>query len=373
MVSDPIDRQRLMALYEQRLAADPGSRAFLPLAELYRRDARHQDARRILEAGLGRHPGLRLGPGGPGPGPPGPGRGRPAPGRSSRGCVSAIRTTSSRCGCWRRRPRTATTGPASSSISSASCGSSRRTSRRSPGSRPPATTVAADLAGRARAGAGGGGRERRAVVPGDTVGGVVTLTLADLYLRQGYTDRARELLSRMAAAEPDREDVRERLVRLARGRSLAGGARGRTSLRRRTAGERLGRAPAVRVLAGARERGLAAARGGPSLPSVDPDAIHWAITSDQNRHSQKGRQRGGHDQFPHGLHDPFQERSVVHRGIPSRQARQGRRLRAHQAQERDQRQGRRGDLPRPARRWTRCASSAATTSTSTTTASSTPS
>ncbi len=48
--------QPKIADLEKRLAADPASRLFLPLAEAYRAAGRLADAERVLRAGLVRHP-----------------------------------------------------------------------------------------------------------------------------------------------------------------------------------------------------------------------------------------------------------------------------------------------------------------------------
>ncbi|MBU2503187.1 tetratricopeptide repeat protein [bacterium] len=45
-------------------------------------------------------------------------------------------------------------------------------------------------------------------------GDLATMTLVDIYLAQGYTDKALAVLRRMAAAAPHRDDVRRRLVEL---------------------------------------------------------------------------------------------------------------------------------------------------------------
>jgi predicted Zn-dependent protease len=236
MFSDPTDRQRLMALYEQRLAADPASRAFLPLAELYRRDARPEDAREMLEAGLVRHPGfvsalvalaqvlLDLG--------------------DDTGAQDVLARVVARdpenlvalrlqaaaaeddenwLGAIAHLERIVRLETADfEAVARLQTARNRLTNQSLPPEAAPAPAL-----------------ETAAVVPGDTVGAVVTLTLADLYLRQGYTDRARELLSQMAANDPGREDVRERLIRLTQAEAPSGEPTG-TIVRRRTSGERQG-------------------------------------------------------------------------------------------------------------------------------------
>lgn len=239
MVSDAIDRRRLIELYERRLAADPGSRAFLPLAELYRAEGRHFDARRVLETGLVRHPdfvsamvalaqvnmdlaeeaqGLALF--------------ERVVGRDPdnlvalRGLAALAENRADWPGTCRYLERVVRLDAAD--VESAARYEAAR--RRVMDGPEDSTTASAPVAA--------------AVVPqpplpqamANPIGGVVTLTLADLYLRQGYIERARVLLDRMAAAEPNRQDVQERLERLAR-TEAAGPAAG-VFARRRTASER---------------------------------------------------------------------------------------------------------------------------------------
>jgi tetratricopeptide (TPR) repeat protein len=238
MVFDPIDRQRLVALYEQRLAADPGSRAFLPLAELYRREARHQDARRVLETGVGRHPAfvsalvalaqVLLDQSEDD-------RARDVLAQVSqrdpdnlvalRLLAAAAENAADWAGVVQHLERVVRLEPAD--FEAVARLRAARAKVEAASATAPAPVPAAAAASVVALG------------PGDTVGGVVTLTLADLYLRQGYTDRARELLVRMAAADPDREDVRERLVRLARS-DASPAVPGGMAPRRGLAGERSG-------------------------------------------------------------------------------------------------------------------------------------
>lgn len=56
MAHPPVPPDRIESL-ESRLAADPGSLLFVPLAEAYRRVGRLEDAERVLRDGLDRHPG----------------------------------------------------------------------------------------------------------------------------------------------------------------------------------------------------------------------------------------------------------------------------------------------------------------------------
>jgi thioredoxin-like negative regulator of GroEL len=237
MVADPIDRQRLMALYQQRLDADPASRVFLPLAELLRRDGRHAEARLLLEAGRQRHPGF----------------------------ISALVALSQvlldlgdETGAREILDQVATRDPdnlvalrlqaaaaANRDDWPAAVAHLERIARLDPGD-----VVAIDRLQAAR-------ESLAATVPAAAVqeasteaatateataeaaGGVITLTLADLYLRQGYTERARELLTAIAAAHPDREDVRERIRRLDHAEATPGPP-DQPLLRRRMTGERTG-------------------------------------------------------------------------------------------------------------------------------------
>jgi tetratricopeptide (TPR) repeat protein len=51
-----MDINKQIAYYEHKCELNPGSRAFAPLADLYRRAGRFDDAFRLLEAGLAAHP-----------------------------------------------------------------------------------------------------------------------------------------------------------------------------------------------------------------------------------------------------------------------------------------------------------------------------
>lgn len=238
MVADPIDRQRLMALYQQRLDADPGSRVFLPLAELLRREARHEDARRLLEAGLQRHPGfvsalvalaqvlLDLGEEGSAEEVLVQVTGRdPDNLVALRLLAAAAENRDDWPAAVTHLERIAHVDPADvSAVDRLLAARERVTTPALAAPTPPAVVIP--------------GAATTEISATDGAGGVLTLTLADLYLRQGYTERARELLTAIAEAHPDREDVRERIRRL----DQAGAAPGpdQPVLRRRTAGERSG-------------------------------------------------------------------------------------------------------------------------------------
>ena len=236
MVSDPITRRRLMVLYEQRLAADPASRAFLPLAELYRGEGRSADARLLLEAGIARHPEfvsalvvlaqvlLDMG--------------------NETGAEEVLARVIARDPENIVALRLLAAAAENGENWRAAVGHLEQIVRFEP-----ADCEAVARLQEARKRINGKDLSAKAAtlpspdptggVAGETFGGVVTLTLADLYIRQGYTDRARELLLRMAADEPDREDVRERLARLAEAGDPAGAPAGGPA-RRRTSGERQG-------------------------------------------------------------------------------------------------------------------------------------
>ena len=51
-----MDVDKQIAYYEHKCELNPDSRAFAPLADLYRRAGRFDDAFRVLEAGLAAHP-----------------------------------------------------------------------------------------------------------------------------------------------------------------------------------------------------------------------------------------------------------------------------------------------------------------------------
>ncbi len=234
MVSDPVARQRLMALYEQRLAADPSSRTFLPLAELYRLETRPEDARLLLEAGLARHPEfvsaqvvlaqvlLDLGD---------EARAQEVLARvvardpenlvALRLLASAAVNREDWAGVVEHLEQIVRLEPTDREAVARLLSARNKLSDKTLAESPAATAP----------------REKIGTTIGDVVGGVFTLTLADLYIRQGYTERARELLLRMAADEPDREDVRERLARLDQMEGSAGTPAAAVA-RRRTSGER---------------------------------------------------------------------------------------------------------------------------------------
>lgn len=246
MVADPIDRQRLMALYQQRLDADPSSRVFLPLAELLRREARHEDARRLLEVGLERHPGfvsalvalaqvlLDLGD----EARAGDALAQVA-GRDPDNLVvlrlqaAAAENRDDRPAAVSLLERIVRLDPGDFATVGRLLAARERLAAALPTAPPPAVTADVASADATTVDA------TTVDLAGEAVGGVVTLTLADLYLRQGHTDRARELLLAIAEAHPDREDVRERLLRLERAEAAVD-VPDQPLLRRRTAGERFG-------------------------------------------------------------------------------------------------------------------------------------
>jgi tetratricopeptide (TPR) repeat protein len=71
----------------------------------------------------------------------------------------------------------------------------------------------------ARPGDGGSGGGERAPDAADT--GFATMTLVDIYLAQGYRDKAKAALDRILARDPEREDALARLADLARDQAAA--------------------------------------------------------------------------------------------------------------------------------------------------------
>jgi tetratricopeptide (TPR) repeat protein len=207
MAADAVDRDRLIAHFEQRLERDPHARAFVPLADLYRKAGRHDDARRVLTDGVAQHPNFvsalvalgrlldELGEG-----------------QTSRSLLEralardpdnlvALRllaTGAEGRGDWpaatAHLERLARLDPDDLLVHDR-----LRDARRHAADMAPATTVPPPA---------------ESLLAADPGAGVATLTLADLFLRQGHRDQARRILQQLAAAAPGRQDVQERLAAL---------------------------------------------------------------------------------------------------------------------------------------------------------------
>lgn len=189
-----------IAYFEDRLRLDPQSRAFVALADLYRRTERPVLARDLLREGLQHHPGfvsarvtlaLVLAD-----------LGEVVQARQEMDAVladdadnlSALRflvTDAERQQQWERA-----TPHAERLIRLAP--DDRQARRVLQRSRNPEVAPAPPL---------------EAAAPGDPTG-FVTPTLAELYLRQGHLEKARLICQRILAMEPDREDARSLLERV---------------------------------------------------------------------------------------------------------------------------------------------------------------
>ncbi len=217
MAADLPGLAQQIAHFESRLQADPGSRAFLALADLYRRAGKFDRARQLLSEGLKTHPGFVSA--------------RVVYGDvlMSLGDLTAARVELQavlardpdnilalqllvRDAAARREWRT-------------TCELAERLLRLQPEAAEVRTTLRkarSELAQRSQT-----ARPAKPVAPPQTGGaaqepagvlaignGFETPTLADLYRRQGHPEKARTILERILAAEPDRSDALEVLARL---------------------------------------------------------------------------------------------------------------------------------------------------------------
>ncbi len=183
--------------YEERLARDPGSLAFAPLADAYRKAGRAPDAIRLCREGLERFPAVRDGPADPGQG--------------ARSTTAIPTARSTRCARFsrparrrRRRivwPATCTGGPAPwatrSSIWSRRCGSI-------PGTASPARSSTSS----GRAGPVPEGSALKQLLADDTF---ATLSFGTLCLEQGLVDEAAQIFLRLLHRDPGHARARERL------------------------------------------------------------------------------------------------------------------------------------------------------------------
>lgn len=201
MSSDVPGLAQQIVHFEDRLRHDPHSRAFVALADLYRRSGRVTLARDVLRQGLQHHPGfvsarvaLALAHAD---------LGEHVPARAEMEDVltidadnlAALRFLAADA--VRRDDHDLARKHAERLIRLApDDGQARRllAPARDPGSvAPPAVA--------------------RPAAPADPTA-FVTPTLAELYLRQGHLEKAREICQRILASEPDREDARQLLERI---------------------------------------------------------------------------------------------------------------------------------------------------------------
>jgi tetratricopeptide (TPR) repeat protein len=212
MASDLPGLVQQIAHFESRLQADPASRVFLPLADLYRRAGRLEEARRILLSGLENHPdfltarvalGLVLTE-----------LGEMQPARQH--LQGVLASDPDNLLALRLLGRDA----AERSDWDEACALNERLLRLEP---EDGAVREALREARLRLEDG----PRRAVDPtappapalatgsdAGAAGGFETPTLAQLYIRQGHPEKARLILERILAAEPDRQDARTLMAKL---------------------------------------------------------------------------------------------------------------------------------------------------------------
>ena len=209
-----------IAHFENRLAADPGSRVFLPLADLYRRAGRLDDARRILERGLDRHPAFVTA--------------RAALGLvlSQLGEASAAREQLAAV--VARDPdnllalRLLARLAGEAQRWTEACEHFERLLRLEPENREVRDGLRAargrlDEAPAHRADDGAAASDLGPMTPRSVAAtasgnaGFETPTLAELYLRQGHPGKARVIVERILAQDPGREDARQVLARIEAG------------------------------------------------------------------------------------------------------------------------------------------------------------
>lgn len=206
-----------IAYFATRLEADPGSRVFLPLADLHRRAGKLDGARRILEIGLEEHPdfvtaraalGLVLSE-----------MGEDAAARKALRAVLTVDQDNllalrllardagqsgdwaHACGLYERLLRLE---PEDGSINEALLEARRERGQMTPPPHQPEMDAIIDP----------GPMTPPPVVRPQTVGGFETPTLADLYLRQGHPGKARVILERILAEEPGRPDALKVMAKL---------------------------------------------------------------------------------------------------------------------------------------------------------------
>lgn len=208
-----------IAHYEARLQADPGSRAFLPLADLYRRAGRLEQARQILSRGLAGDPDclsarVLFGEVLAGLGEEDAARRELTAvldrDRDNLVALRLLAEDAAARGDWQRarecQERLLRLLPEASGVRSALEETRRRLAA--------ASTSPADAPG-GPAGGGGEAQPRAPVEEGTAAGsGLETPTLAELYRRQGHRAKARAILERILAVSPQRADALAVLARL---------------------------------------------------------------------------------------------------------------------------------------------------------------
>jgi tetratricopeptide (TPR) repeat protein len=200
---------RKIDIFTQRLAQDPHSRVFAPLADLLRQDGRWEDALELLEDGLGRHPeyvsALVI-----------KGRTLLDAGRMDQARQALARVLELDAENFvvlrlltedaRSRQAWEESIPLLEKLVVLDPDDDRW-----PGALAEAKQFAA-----------------RDLPTGFEGSSFATMTLVDIYLAQGYRDRALAALNQMAAREPERKDVLQRIAEIqAEGPSVPGGLESR--------------------------------------------------------------------------------------------------------------------------------------------------
>ena len=184
----------------RRWEAAPRSRAFIPLADLLRQAGRAEQALSVLETGLALHPHavaalVTLA------------RTLAAVGRSGEAAEAASRVLEqdpdNLAGLELAAEADRRRGDLVAAI-----GHCERLAQLAPDDRhwPALLTQLRALRAAAAAGEGGAGKD-----------GIATLTLVDLYLAQGYVQKAEALLARLLVERPDDPEVQRRLAAMASG------------------------------------------------------------------------------------------------------------------------------------------------------------
>lgn len=180
----------------QRWEAAPLTRAFIPLADLLYRAGRNDEALAVLEAGLSRHPqavgGLVT-----------LARTLASAGRTTQAAEAAIRVLEFDPDNLVALELIADEDRRRGDLMAAS-GHYERLAQLDPGDRRWAAILASLREQRTAAAAAAAG--------GDGTEGFATLTLVDLYLAQGYRQKAETLLRRLADERPDDPQVVRRLA-----------------------------------------------------------------------------------------------------------------------------------------------------------------
>lgn len=216
------DVAQQIAHFEARLREDPGSRVFLPLADLYRRSGELEHARDLLRRGIDEHPGFLAAQTALGVVENALGDGDRA-----RVILDAVLTSdpdnlvalellvddASERGDWERVHDLAGRLLRLTPEDQAARDALRQARQRM----APADT--AEPAATAAAAAGSDDRPPSSVPPTMPTAAMdyrafETPTLAELYLRQGHLDKARRIVERILAADPSRKDAQDLLARI---------------------------------------------------------------------------------------------------------------------------------------------------------------